>query len=151
MYEFLYDQPLESLDVDAAVAQWPTWEELAAEITGLYDIDEIREKALLEAKTKYITAEALAAELEKLKQCWPDLKARLQEHLPSVEELTEKLTLVGAPSDSESIGVSPETLQLAYRKALHIRRRYTVLDLADRTGVFAAALTDLFPTPTAKA
>src|SRR5690606_34018306 len=96
MYEYLYDQPLHELDVDAAVAQWPTWDELAAEINGLYDIDEIREKALEEAKIKYISAENLREELTRLKAVWPELRQKLQAHLPSVKELSEKLALAGA-------------------------------------------------------
>lgn len=146
MYEYLYDQPLHDLDVDAAVSQWPTWDELAAEINGLYDIDEIREKALEEAKIKYIPADKLREELNRLKAVWPELRQRLQEHLPRVKELSEKLTLAGAPNDCNAIGISPDRLQLAYRQALHIRRRYTVLDLADRAGVFPAAMSSLFST-----
>ena len=35
----------------------------------------------------------------------------------------------------EQIGISRERLRVSYRQALHIRRRFTVLDLADRSGV----------------
>lgn len=144
LYEFLYTQPLNELDVDATVAAWPDWESLAAEINALYDIDEIREKSLSEAKAKYIEAEQLREQLAKLKTVWPELKARLQQHLPSQAELSEKLALVRAPSHCEDIGVSPERLRLSYRQALHIRRRFTVLDVAQRANLFLPAMDKLF-------
>src|SRR5690606_40291905 len=31
LYEFLYTQPLENLDVDAAVSAWPAWDSIRSE------------------------------------------------------------------------------------------------------------------------
>ncbi len=150
LYEYLYTQPLDQLDVDATVGAWPTWDALAVEITALYDIDEIREKALDEAKAKYIEADDLRRQLTRLVEVWPDLRTRLQNHLPSQTELSDKLELVGAPNHCEKIGVSPDRLRVSCRKALHIRRRYTVLDLAHRTNLFAGAMDKLFESETAE-
>jgi glycerol-1-phosphate dehydrogenase [NAD(P)+] len=144
MYEYLYTQDLENLDVHAAVGAWPTWDALAAEINELFTIDEIREKALEEEKAKYPTAEELRRQLTTLKSVWPDLRTKLQAHLPTRAEMAEQLSAVGAPSTSEEIGISPDRLRTAYRQALHIRRRYTVLDLADRTGRFGSAMATIF-------
>lgn len=150
MYEFLYTQPLESLDIEAAVGKWPGWEELEAEINSLFTVEEIRLKALEEEREKYVTTEELRQQLQTLKQCWPELKARLQKHLPSQAELADMLARAGAPSSSEAIGISREDLEEAYRKSLHIRRRYTVLDLVHRTGLYDNALSSFFQSTSAK-
>ncbi len=150
LYEFLYTQPIESLDVEAAVAQWPTWDELESEINSLFTVEEIRLKALEEQREKYVSADELRQQLEKLKQCWPDLKARLQKHLPSQAELAAKLAKAGAPSRSDAIGISDDNLEQAYRKALHIRRRFTVLDLVHRAGLFDNAMAAIFQSTSAK-
>jgi glycerol-1-phosphate dehydrogenase [NAD(P)+] len=55
--------------------------------------------------------------------------------LDPVVELTRMLLEAGAPAASDAIGISPERLATCYRQAYHIRRRYTVLDLAERAGV----------------
>ena len=144
LYEFLYTQPIEALDVEAAAAAWPTWEEQAEEIRSLYDIAEIREKALEEARAKYIDKDAVKAQLETLRAAWPELRTKLQAHLPSRAELAERLAESGAPNSSEQIGIPLDRLRLSYRQALHIRRRFTVLDLADRCGLFAPAMSALF-------
>jgi glycerol-1-phosphate dehydrogenase [NAD(P)+] len=150
MYEYLYTQDFENLDVDAAVAAWPTWDALAAEIDELFTIEEIRQKSLEEEKAKYPTADELRRELTALKACWPELRRKLQAHLPSRAELAEKLSTVGAPSTPEEIGISQDRLRTSYRQALHIRRRYTVLDVADRTGKFESAMESIFQPATAK-
>jgi len=46
----------------------------------------------------------------------------------------------GAPTAGAQIGVSPPRLVGSYRQAYHIRRRYTVLDLAERAGVLDACV-----------
>lgn len=140
LYEFLYTQDFENLDIDQTVAAWPGWDALQGEIDSTFQVEEIREKARLEQKEKYVNPEQLRDQLTRLKQCWPDLRRRLQEHLPTAGDLAAKLAAAGAPSQSEDIGISRDRLRESYRQALHIRRRFTVLDLADRTGTFGAAL-----------
>jgi len=144
LYEYLYTQSFDDFDVQTVASRWPEWDAVAEEINDLYDIEEIREKALGEAKAKYISPEVMVSELAKLKEVWPDLRERLQSHLPSHAEFADKLGAVGAADHCEKIGISPDRLRLSYRQALHIRRRYTVLDLADRTGVFSPAMDAIF-------
>jgi glycerol-1-phosphate dehydrogenase [NAD(P)+] len=50
----------------------------------------------------------------------------------------------GAPYESEQIGVSPERLRRSYWQAYHIRRRFTVLDFARRTGLLEPSLDRVF-------
>ncbi len=150
LYEFLYTQPLESLNIEAAVSQWPTWDEMEAEINGLFTIEEIRIKALEEQREKYIPADELRQQLLTLKQAWPELKKRLQKQIPSQAQLADSLQKAGAPSSSEAIGISADKMEEAYRKALHIRRRFTVLDLVHRAGLFEKAMASLFQSAAAK-
>lgn len=144
LYEFLTLQDFEKLDVDAALAEWPSWNGLTEEITELFSSDEIRDKAYEEQKAKYTHPDELRSQLISLRDNWPVLRQRLQDHLPATDELAAGLRDVGAPFTSEDIGISTQRLRSSYRQALHIRRRFTVLDLADRTGRFSSAMDALF-------
>jgi glycerol-1-phosphate dehydrogenase [NAD(P)+] len=50
----------------------------------------------------------------------------------------------GCPYEPEQIGISRVRLRQSYEQALFIRRRFTVLDLAHRTGFLEASLDILF-------
>ena len=50
----------------------------------------------------------------------------------------------GAPSEPEQIGISRERLRASFQQAYHIRRRFTVLDLAKRAGVLDRCLDAMF-------
>ena len=52
----------------------------------------------------------------------------------------------GCPCEPEQIGISAERLRKSYWQALFIRRRFTVLDLAQRAGLLDDALGKLFGT-----
>ena len=54
------------------------------------------------------------------------------------------LRAAGCPCEPEQIGIPRDRLRLSYEQAYYIRRRFTVLDFARRTGVMDAALEDLF-------
>ena len=62
--ELLLAAPIESLDIDACVAKWKSWEETEKEILRIFDgkpgfID----RALTETKNKYVDKEGLRREL----------------------------------------------------------------------------------------
>jgi glycerol-1-phosphate dehydrogenase [NAD(P)+] len=54
------------------------------------------------------------------------------------------LRAAGCPFESDQIGISRERLRVSYEQAYYIRRRFTVLDLAQRLGVFDSALNEMF-------
>ena len=65
--ELLLAAPIESLDIDACVAKWKSWEETEKEILRIFDgkpgfID----RALTETKNKYVDKEGLRRELDGL-------------------------------------------------------------------------------------
>ncbi len=51
---------------------------------------------------------------------------------------------MGAPTEPEEIGLTRERLRDSFLRAQHIRRRFTVLDLAVRTDALEPALAALF-------
>ena len=58
--------------------------------------------------------------------------------------MKQRLQLVGAPTEPEEIGISRRRLRDSFVRAQYIRRRFTVLDLAVRTGYMDRWLDALF-------
>jgi glycerol-1-phosphate dehydrogenase [NAD(P)+] len=144
-YEELMTLPLQEMDVAAACAAWPTPEQVELSVYDLFYYPDVTSVARRESLAKYVTREQLGEQLRRLRDVWPDLKRRLREHLPASSELAAMLAAAGAPVEPEQIGISAKQLRLSFYKALHIRRRFTVLDLAARAGVFDQVLDRVFP------
>lgn len=144
--EFLLEQDLANLDVDAAVAKWPqTFEELAATFPAVYGNrpDHIK-RALSEMKNKYSTPEKLREELTLIKSIWPELSAKMKAQIMPFAEVKEKLRLVGAPYEPEQIGVTRARLRESYRGVQYMRNRYFSIDLVSRLGLYDALDERLF-------
>ncbi len=144
MYEVFLRHDQQWLDVEAAVARWPSLEHVENQITALLGTGDLAAKALEETRAKYLPADALRAQLVRLRDNWPATRARLVRHLQPFRDTRAKLRAAGCPFEPEQIGISRERLRLTYEQASFIRRRFTILDLARRFGVFDAALDDLF-------
>lgn len=144
LYEKLLAADMGNLDVDAAVAAWPNAEQMAGEIESLFTIEELAARAREESLAKYIPKAALRSQLEHLRAGWQQTAHRLARQILPVDELAAMLRAAGAPSEAEEIGISAERLQQSYRRAYHIRRRFTVLDLARRTALLDEALASMF-------
>jgi glycerol-1-phosphate dehydrogenase [NAD(P)+] len=144
LYEALLECPLETLNMAAVCAQAPSAEETEAELTALFPEPHLLAKAREETAAKQPCPEELRAHLERVRAVWPTLRQRVLAQLPASEELARRLVAVGAPTRSEEIGISPERLRASYRLAYSLRRRYTVLDLAMRTGLLEPCLNSLF-------
>jgi glycerol-1-phosphate dehydrogenase [NAD(P)+] len=134
-YEALLDQNLQELDVDRAVSDWPERAALEQEIKQLIHEPEIVQVAIRESLAKYVDREALRQQLTRLRQIWPGLKERIRKQLPGWRSLSSMLSQAGAPTEPEQIGISRQRLRMSFNQARHIRRRFTVLDLAARAGV----------------
>ena len=146
LYEALARQPIETLDVDAAVKRWPDAMANDAEIAELFAHDEMKQKAYEESRVKLVSREVVRAQLERLKADWPEISRRLTAQLIPHAEFRDLLKDAGAPYVSESIGIDRDRLRRSYRQAYHIRRRFTILDVARRAGLMEAALDDVFST-----
>ncbi|HEX4414074.1 MAG TPA: sn-glycerol-1-phosphate dehydrogenase [Lacipirellulaceae bacterium] len=144
LYEAVLARDFEQLDVDAAVKAWPTQAENDAEIEMLFEIPELRQKAILESTTKYIDHAALREQLEQLKHDWPQIRGRLSQRMLTVDALHDMLQAAGCPVRSEDIGISRERLRISFRKAYHIRRRFTIFDLIRRANIWDHCLDQVF-------
>ncbi len=143
-YEELLKLPLETLDVDAACAAHPSREFAIASIVELFPEGEVRDVAMRESMIKFVDRDALRTQLLRLREVWPALSKRLREHLPPAAELERMLKAAGAPTTPEEIGITRERLRLSFYLAFHIRRRFTVLDLAVRANVLDRVLDKIF-------
>ena len=144
--EFLLEQDLANLDVEAAVAKWPkTFEELAATFPSVYGDrpDHIR-RAEGEMAKKYSTPDELRRELAFVKSAWPELSQKLKAQIMPFDEVRACLKAVGAPYEPEMIGVSRAKFRETYRGVPYMRARYFSLDLVSRLGLMDALLDRLF-------
>ena len=144
LYEQALATPFEQLDVAAACARWPDWEAAEAQARALYAGTDFPELGVQEMRAKYVTRADLAAQLDTLKRRWPELRGRLSAQLFPCADVKRRLDEVGAPSEPELIGITRARLRDSVLRAQHIRRRFTVLDLAVRTGCLDGWLETLF-------
>jgi len=139
LYEYLLDQPLESLDVQRCCADWAELSVLDR-LSGSLGSADLVAVARQETRAKALDCAALEAQLERLRQVWPDLRPRLRQQLLPLHDLKQRLQAAGAPSAPEEIGIDRQRLRRSFWQAWCIRRRFTVLDLAVRTGLLEPAL-----------
>lgn len=144
LYEEFLKTPVEDLDIQACCNYWPTAEALAKESLDIFKNTDFPEIGFQETKAKYVTKEELAKQLQTLKDCWPELKKKIENQLISYEEAKRRLKLVDAPTEPEEIGVSREYLKQTFIRSQYIRRRFTILDIAVRTHYLDQWLEKLF-------
>ena len=144
LYEELLRLPLHSLDIDRCVARWPDAATVEADVQARFGTEEFLKTAFTETLAKQVTGAELRAQLECLRANWPALRERLRQQLVPKTELQRRLRLVGAPVEPEEIGIPRKRLRDSFVRAYHIRRRFTVLDLAVRANVLDQCLETLF-------
>lgn len=144
LYEVVINTPLENLDIDTSLKQWPSQEQLKEESLAIFRGTDFPEIGVQETGAKYINHEQLTTQLQTLKEQWPSLKERLKAQIVPYHEAKARLALVGAPTEPEHIGISRERLRETFIRAQYIRRRFTILDLAVRTGYLHQWLDKLF-------
>lgn len=144
LHEFLLGQGVEALDVDLAVASWPEFDRVEARILELFGPGALAEKAIEETRAKHPAPDELRDQLVSLRAVWPELRRRLAAHLIPFEDVRERLRAVGGPTGPEGVGISRDRLHVAFDQAYYIRRRFTILDVVRRCGLFDAAMHELF-------
>lgn len=144
LYEVLVATDVANLDVDAAVAAWPDAAANEREIAELFPSPELERKALLESGLKHVDHNVLRSQLQLLRNEWPRMRERLSRQLIPRAEMRDMLQAAGCPVEPQQIGISPERLRESFRKAYHIRRRFTILDLIRRTNLWESALDQVF-------
>ncbi len=144
LYERVLERDFARLDIAAAVRSWPSWEEAERRVRAALADTGLDDAAVKESRAKYIDADELGARLELLAERWSDLSERLREQLMPAERVRGLLTEAGCPTSPAEIGLSVDRFRATYRRAQMIRRRYTVLDLANETGVLDECVEELF-------
>lgn len=144
LYERLLALPMHELDVERCCASWPDRAAAVEEAEAAFTTPELKQCAARETGSKYVEAAELRRQLGQLRQAWPPLAERLRRHLVPLSELRRMLQEAGCPTRPEEIGISRERLRDSYRQSYFIRRRFTVLDLARRAGVWDECLRQLF-------
>lgn len=144
LYDRILKTPLDQLNIAESCDQWPLPEESDAEALRIFKGTDFPEIGLQETKAKYSSREELAKQLSLLKNNWTEIRNKLSAQLVPYEEAKRRLQLVGAPTEPEQIGISRKRLRETFIRAQFIRRRFTVLDVAIRTGYLNQWLDELF-------
>ena len=145
-YEQFLSLEAAALDSERALAGWQSSDQLEADVRRLFEDTAFADTAVRETLAKHIGRAELRVQLARLVTAWPDLRGRLRAQLLPSAEVKRRLDLVGAPTEPEQIGISRARLRDSFRRAYHIRRRFTVLDVAVRTATLERLLEGLFGT-----
>lgn len=144
MYEELFKFNMAVLDVDCAVQHWPSLKEVQRHALTLFDGTDFPDLGYVEMTAKYSDRETVRVQLETLKNEWGTLFPKLREQIVPFDELVRWLTVVSAPVVPEEIGLSRQALKDTYECAMHLRRRFTVLDVVHRMGCFSSMRDAIF-------
>ena len=144
LFERVLERDLSDLDVGEAVDNWPSWDEVERQVREAYSGSKLEGAAVNETRAKYVSPEALKERLGLLREVWPGLREKVGAQLMPADELREALRAAGCPTSPEEIGLSQEAFKATYRRAQMLRKRYTVLDLTNETGILDGCVEELF-------
>ena len=144
LHEHLLSRDLRAIDVEQAVAAWPPFDLVERRLRELFGPGELAEKAVEESRAKHPSPEILRDQLASVQAAWPGVRERLARHLIPFDRARTLLRQAGCPDSPEAIGISRERLRRSFAQAAAIRRRFTILDVALRFGIFDEALDALF-------
>jgi len=144
LYEKMLNTPIENLDINKAVESWKNLDEQISEVREMFKGTDIEEFAVAQITKKYVSKEDLKLQLTKLKENWSKIKSDIERQVIPFEETKRRLELVGAPIKCEDIGISKDRLRKSFYKAQKIRDRFTILDVALRTGYLDTWIEELF-------
>lgn len=143
-YEVILQTPLDQIDVENSCSLWPSPQNSDEQALKIFEGTDFPEIGLQETRAKYSDSEKVREQLNLLKNNWADIQNKLSNQLVPYRKAKRRLQLVGAPTEPEQIGISRERLRDTFIRAQFIRRRFTVLDLAVRTGYLNQWLDKLF-------
>lgn len=144
LYERLLARDLGDLDAGDVIARRPRLADLEAEIDRRFPNPAIAERAMQETRAKFIEDGGLRGRIDTIRRTWPDLKRRLAAQLPSFDTMRAMLADAGLPTDPSDIGIDGAYHRETVIASRLIRRRYTVLDLLEDSGLFDRAVDEIF-------
>ncbi len=134
LYEQMFAEDISNLDVEACVDRWQSLEDAKEEALQLFKDTDFPTIGATEIEAKYIDKEELRKQLNTLKNNWEEIREKLRNQLIPFDKLRSSLEAVGAPVKPEQIGITVDRLIKSADRAQRIRRRFTILDVAVRTG-----------------
>jgi glycerol-1-phosphate dehydrogenase [NAD(P)+] len=144
LYERFLARDWTGLDVEAAVAAYPSRKAMEAGILAMDDSPALIERALEECRAKWVDAEQLRERLHAFRAGWPVLKVRLEGQVMPAETVRRLLLEADCPTEPGQVGLTLEQVRASYAAARWIRRRYTLHDLAYELGVLDDLVAELF-------
>ena len=144
LYERFFERDLDALDVDAAVAKWPTRDELEARVRRLNPNPGFIEDIVDQQLSKWIPRDQLAQRIARLQDAWPTLKPQLQANVLAPGDVAARLKAVGAPTHPSDIGVTWERFRQSFVRVGMIRKRYTLHDTLFELGIQDDLVDELF-------
>ncbi len=144
MFDEMYKTDFTKLDVDACVANWKSAEQVRAEAETLFAGEAFAELGVTEIMAKYDDHEEVRRQMQLLKDNWIDLKAKLQAQCYTFEQMYRMLSIVGAPTKPEDVGISKPQMLADVPFVRHIRRRYNMMDLGLRAGTLDTWVNGVF-------
>lgn len=144
LFNCLLKTDVSHLNVEQCVNNWPSPDVSDAEALKIFEGTDFPEIGLQETRAKYVNKEELATQLYLLRNNWTEIKNKLSNQIVPLKEAKRRLGLVGAPTEPEHIGISRDHLRETFIRAQFIRRRFTILDVAIRTGYLDQWLEELF-------
>jgi glycerol-1-phosphate dehydrogenase [NAD(P)+] len=119
-------------------------EDAQAEAAKMFEGTDFPTIGVTEVTAKYVDKDGLRRQLTTLRDNWVHISDRLNRQIIPLEEARKMLAAVGAPTEPEQIGISRERLRNSAIRAQKIRRRFTILDIAVRTGKLETWLNKIF-------
>lgn len=144
LYESMLDKPLDRLDIEACCAAWPDRTFWLDRIRDRFAEGDLCAVALRESAAKHISRDELRQQLELVRRTWRQIVERLRRQLIPFRRLREMLRAAGAATEPGQIGISRDRLRANFLDAFCIRRRFTGLDFAVRTGLLNTCLDEIF-------
>lgn len=144
LYEQMLHTDFSNFDVEAAVEAWPEAEDQAQEVRQMFGDTDFMSIAVTETMAKHLSRRLLRRQLTMLKLKWPEIRERLGKQLIPFAEVSRRLALVGAPTMPRQIGITRTRLRESFHRAVCIRRRFTILDVALRTNLLDTWLDNIF-------
>lgn len=135
LMEEVFSLEADDINIEKAVAAYPSWEQRTTGIEKLMGSFSSREEYLDICRQKHLKPEQLRKKLIKLKEDWNDLREKVWTKLPHYNEIKNMMKLAGCPVEPGHINLKRDTAIETYAKAQCMRNRYTILDLAFELGI----------------
>lgn len=134
LYEALRQRSPEDIDIEKIIANRSPEDAPIPDIKKMHG--QFADEVVDEYRAKRLDTEELKAELVAIRDNWNVIWENLDEVLRPPGRIKSLLQAAGAPTTAAELGLEDGYLERAFHHARYIRRRLTVLDLADDLGLF---------------